>query len=59
MAESALQIPGLSQARKRNCWKGFADSGLDLMACTHPEGPDNRPGLHQHGLDADVLAALG
>jgi len=34
--------------------RGFADSGLDLMACTHPEGPDNRPGLHQHGLDADV-----
>ncbi len=34
--------------------RGFADSGLDLMACTHPEGPDNQPGLHQHGLDADV-----
>src|SRR6266478_3892044 len=34
--------------------RGFADSGLDLMACTHPEGPDNRPSLHQHGLDADV-----
>jgi len=55
-----FQILGLSQQENGIVGRWFVDSGLDLMACTHPEGPDNtaRSSISM-GFYADVARRLG
>jgi len=50
---SACRYLAFHRTRKRNCWKGVADAGLDLMACTHPEGRTTDQ-VSIRWMDADV-----
>jgi len=55
---SALQTTWPFTGKKRNCWKGFADSGLDLRPARIPKA-GQPTGLHSMDWMPTLLAAAG